>query len=408
MTKWVVDGVLLRSSPTSIVSFDASTPFGCSRRWWYRTVLGLTEPSSPAQEFGSKLHALFEHFLEPVRPKPETTPQMMRAFNSARQILDELKPRVRTVEEAIKLDLCGVELNARMDFTTDKGVGDFKTSSNVERYAKYGASLRSDIQMAIYSHYLQTQNLPWREVCHVTVPSGAKGEARLSQVEMTQRDLDSVMGRVKILLESMKEVARAKSAEAVPPDRAKCGRCPFVDRCPTGGVNIMAMLNLFNTKPPAPASKPSPAPAPAPVLPPDAPPRKMPMVDAAPPPEATAPPPPAPVEVEPAPAPVFEAVPPKRSRGRPPGAKNKPKDEVDVAAEPPAPVPVTGTVKITKVAVSHGLTVNLGKFNSARLDVSLEAEGGEEALAELHAKAKAEVAKQAEEYLKAGGGDAAP
>lgn len=394
-TKWVQNGVLLRSSPTSIVSFDSSSPFGCQRRWWYRTVMGLSEPSSPAQEFGSKLHALFEHFLEPARPKPEVDAQMMRAFNSARWALDSLKPRVRTVEEPIRIELCGVELNARMDFTTDRGVGDFKTSSNVERYAKQGTALRSDIQMGIYSHYLQTQGLPWREVCHVTVPSGAKGETKMSQVDMAQKDLDNVVARATLLLESMKETAKAKRPEDVAPDREKCRMCPFVSRCPTGGVNIMAMLSLFGKTSPAPESKPSPAP----VLPPDAPPRKMPMVEAKPPdPEPTAPPPT--VEAEAAPAP--ELVPPPRKRGRPPGAKNKPKDEIIVMTEPVAPA----AVKITKVSVSHGLTVNLGKFNSARVDVTLEAEGGPEALAELHAKAKAEVAKQVEEYLKAGGGDA--
>lgn len=164
----------------------------------------------------------------------------------------------------------------------------------------------------------------------------------------------------------------------------------------------MAMLSLFNKPSAAPESKPSPAP----VLPPDAPPRKMSMVEAKPPdPEPTAPPPP--VEAEAAPA--LELVPPPRKRGRPPGAKNKPKDEIIVKTPDPhesAPWPITPAVKITKVSVSHGLTVNLGKFNSARVDVTLEAEGGEESLVELHAKAKAEVAKQVEEYLKAGGGDA--
>jgi hypothetical protein len=71
---------------------------------------------------------------------------------------------------------------------------------------------------------------------------------------------------------------------------------------------------------------------------------------------------------------------------------------------------VDATFRVKKVTVTHGLTINLGKFNSARVDVSMEADsdGDESAvLAVLHAKVKAEVAREAATYLQGAEPDAA-
>jgi hypothetical protein len=118
------------------------------------------------------------------------------------------------------------------------------------------------------------------------------------------------------------------------------------------------------------------------VLPPDAPASK---------PELASAKPEAPAEEAPPPA-------PKRGPGRPPGSPNKPKVGTLLDAAPPSMV-------ITEITLSHGMTINLGKFNSARVDVTLKASlsGGMDektAREQLHAKVIEALDKEAEEYLK--------
>jgi hypothetical protein len=97
-------------------------------------------------------------------------------------------------------------------------------------------------------------------------------------------------------------------------------------------------------------------------------------VPADPPPTAPAvtPPPPA----APPPAPTAAPEPEKRGRGRPPGAKNKAKGEPPAQKAEPAESPVQaekGAITFESVTVNYGLTLNLGNFNSARIDCAMTA-----------------------------------
>ena len=63
MSKSVENGTIRILSPSMINKFDASAPFGCERRWWYRYVKGLDEPQIGNQQLGERVHALIESFL---------------------------------------------------------------------------------------------------------------------------------------------------------------------------------------------------------------------------------------------------------------------------------------------------------------------------------------------------------
>jgi hypothetical protein len=72
------------------------------------------------------------------------------------------------------------------------------------------------------------------------------------------------------------------------------------------------------------------------------------------------------------------------------------------AAPAAAAVP---SMTVTEITLSHGMTINLGKFNSARVDVTLKASlsGGMDEKAareQLHARVIEALDKEAEEYLK--------
>jgi hypothetical protein len=168
---------------------------------------------------------------------------------------------------------------------------------------------------------------------------------------------------------------------------------------------------------------------PAPVLPPDAPAskpelaampvegaperRKLNVVDV-PSPEATAPAAPEPVVVAPAPEPTPPPPPAVEApkRGRPPGAKNKskpaevPASVVTATTQTPGPVQYVSSapsLTVRKVTITHGMTVNLGNFNSARVDISMEGEVSgdlEAAFAELSKKVKEKLIAETEEHLK--------
>ena len=160
-------------------------------------------------------------------------------------------------------------------------------------------------------------------------------------------------------------------------------------------ASLLERMNALRAAPAAPAPAPTPAPPPpvavaapaAPVLPPDAPASK---------PELASKAPEAPAAVE-APPPA-----PKRGPGRPPGSPNKPKT-AEVVSVPSAPVAPSMTV--IEVTLSHGMTINLGDYNSARVDVTMRAalSGGmdEKAAREaLHAKVIEALDAEASEYLK--------
>src|ERR1043165_6975785 len=56
----VEGGRVLWSSASGLTKADPNSVGGCLRRWFYETVMGLRQPSTPAQETGTKLHGAIE------------------------------------------------------------------------------------------------------------------------------------------------------------------------------------------------------------------------------------------------------------------------------------------------------------------------------------------------------------
>ena len=306
---------------------------------------------------------------------------------------------------------------------------DWKTTSDIEKYGKTPGQLAKDTQMLIYAMAFH----PTAE--RVVLTHGqyqTKGRVRFhaSEVELTRKELDDNYERVIFpLVETVRSVAaekEVKNVKAVSDDRSdsRCRRCPHNAVCPTTQSSLseslaMSIFNRIRQQNAAPAPQPETPAAPVAVLPPDAP--KSDPAKAAEPVEGFSPVPPprrnlivnAPTsepspsadlaaeapKPTPAPAPEPEK---KRGPGRPPGAKNKPKEapadataaqfEAEVesrargeraAAALNIQVPSKGDrvdalaemldrdIRFESVTVTYGLTINIGDYNSVRVDCSM-------------------------------------
>ncbi len=464
MARSVVDGVLKQVSPSSINAFDASTAFGCERRWYFRYVMDKVEPQTGSTQLGTNVHKMNEIYLRDGKLLLSTE-EATRLFQAGREYLDEIKPSVISVEASVKADLAGVPLVGFCDVVTKTGIIDWKTSSNVGRYGKKGFELANDTQMLVYAQALLPHLDSWKLV-HGQYQTKGKLSFQLAEGLVYREALDTRFNNVIIpLVERMKSAAGEKDVEALQADRNKCGRCPHSLYCPKDENPIMSILSSFKKTAPVATQ------APASVVPPDAPksdpalaakpvegftppvvtgvsptgeyitekPKaRMNIVDEEPSATPTAPEAPA-AELAPAPAPLnptqeeiaamlkpaagsvvarsldtpHVTPPPAPKRGRPAGSKNKatvPPLQVSVPVGEPREdaagnitVP-TANFTIKTITISHGATINLGNFNSSRCDVSMTAEVGADvdtAYAALDTLVKTKLLAEVEAYSKA-------
>jgi hypothetical protein len=383
-------------SPSQIESFDHSSPFGCERKWWFKSILKWPEPQTESQSLGDALHATIEHYLG-ARPEAPNNPRAWELFKAGKHIVDDVKPEVLAVEEWMKLELAGCLVRGRIDLLLGTHgvhtVLDWKTTSSIERYAKNPQSLKTNTQLVLYAQYVKRAKECGNPLTLSHVYFQTRGSIRAERVstQVTHEGLDAHTNNVIVpIVERMKVAAKVTDVAKTRIDTAKCKFCSFQDRCPKD--SLMPSLKELLASYKSPATTPTASePSAEPVLPPDAP-ASVPALAADPVPgfspavEApAAPPPPAPVAPSPAPVPA------KRGPGRPrklkiedapsvpPPAPAPPTPAVAAAYAPaptskPAPAPSPVFFSIKRVTLSHGLTLNMGNFNSARVDLSMDAE----------------------------------
>lgn len=438
MGKSVEGGVLKVISPSSINKFDASAPFGCQRRWWYRYVQGLDEPQSGNQFLGESLHALIEARLTQQEINMQTDPEANGLYLAGETMIEDVaKRRIIAVEASVLgYSLAGVKVQGYCDVVTEDGIIDWKTSSDIKRYGKTAEDLATDTQMVMYARAFHSDR-NYVKLAHGQFQTKGNKRTNWVECEVTANDLALHEGNVIVpLVEEMKKAAALDDVSKLPRNEKSCFNCAYRSHCPTQeGNTIMSFFKKLG-------STPTPAETPAPVLPPDAPKsdpalasvpvegfsatppakeRKMKMVDE-----------PAPEPVRPVEGPLeraaaslkekaekeaaeaildgdlqkFDAAvarieaekkaeePAPKKRGRPPGSKNKkivnPEPEVVVSDSlksgdvlvmevdrfKPVSTPEP-EVRVKSVTVSKGFTVNLGSFNSVRFDVSVTGEGSD-------------------------------
>lgn len=412
MSKSVENGTIRVLSPSMINKFDASAPFGCERRWWYRYVKGLDEPQIGNQYLGEKVHALIEAFLAKRELGMEipAEDEALGIYLSGQRMVEEVARRtILGVETPLpEFTLDGTRVQGYVDVVTSDGIIDWKTSSDIRRYGKTESELATDTQMTIYALAVHPSRSTVK-LAHGQFQTKGTKRANFVEVEVTDKHLASHRDNVIIpLVQKMKSAASESDVRKLPRNEKSCFNCHFKSHCPTAeGETVMSFFSKMSQPqaqavlpPDAPKSEPEKAADPVEGFSPVPPPRKMKFEDV---------PPPAPTTSDLAhealKAPISEAVDQmfkeqaeiivaaaekKRGRGRPPGSKNKAKDEA-----PPQPKDGGGLV-IKSVTITKGYTVNVGNYSGTRFEVSMTAEGADcyDALkAEVDAALEAEVVK---------------
>lgn len=430
--------VLESISPSSITQFDATTPFGCERRWWFKYALGNPEPQDPSMLLGEALHKRNEVFLM-TGEVPEagalkgkwSVEQDKKAhslFEKGLHVLKELRGlsflRVeQTMPEGYEVGGLRVSSLSKCDVVTSYGIIDWKTTSDIDKYGKTPGQLANDTQMLIYARAFHP-TAPKVRLIHGQYQTKGRERFHMPAVDVSRQQLDDRYGGYILpLVERMKSTYLVPAAKEVKPNRDACWRCPHKGICPPDKENpLMGVFSKFkaavgNTTPSdAPASDPKKAAAPVEPAPGDSPAvaakvRKMRITDVEEPKTHPAHVPGKPAEEEDEVAAMERKLAEakakkaaaekaaaeaaakakaeaeakakqeaeaeevdeadlveepettevkKRGPGRPPGAKNKATLEREQQL---------GT-RFTKTTVSFGVTMNLGDYNSVRIDCS--------------------------------------
>ena len=417
---------VIKTSASAIESFDDSSPFGCQRRWFFKSVLKVPEPPSDNLTLGTNLHSAVENFLIKGAPG-EMTPEVQRLFHAIKaEVIRVRDEGFLALEHPIDFMMADdVRIIGRIDVLRKNGPLDWKTSSDVGKYAPTPYKLARSTQMVTYAQWQFQEFFPVHpepalpeQVTHVYVQTKGAPLTQRIDAMMTPALLTEGVSRVINIAREMKSALSLpntpEGANDLRPDRSKCRGntkmpCPYINTCPVEKAAMSSALDRLkarlNTAPMPSAQKavvdavkttqaivPPDAPAPAPVEkfmavpPPKAPAAKKLVIQevAEPAPEALSKP-----SAEPsadvtstvtAPPAATEA--PKRGPGRPPGAKNKSK-----AAEA-LPPGSTGTGGIAEavagisgdpltfrtVTVTMTGKLNMGHFQSMDICVSQTAD----------------------------------
>ena len=244
----VVDGVLLRESPSGIKTFE-----DCPAKWHHIFVQGMRDKPSPAAEVGIRAHERIERHLKTGEPTLSDPELAGRAWIPAPT---EIHAARALVEPAIDKGnpiavIAGVPLVGRLDLMLPRGpyidpegishatstpeVVDWKTSGDPRKWGKTADQLRGDLAMNAYAAWTRTklhQPSMRVRVSHVYF-STKKRDAFKRTAIVTAYETASVFEATAPTIERIKHVAKLPIAEVEknPDACGKYGGCPFSSIC---------------------------------------------------------------------------------------------------------------------------------------------------------------------------------
>lgn len=418
---------VIKTSASAIESFDDSSPFGCQRRWFFKSVLKVPEPPRDNLTLGTNLHSAVENFLIKGAPG-EMTPEVQRLFHAIKaEVIRVRDEGFLALEHPIDFLMApDVRIIGRIDVLRKNGPLDWKTSSDVGKYAPTPYKLARSTQMVTYARWQDMVTFDGNtigaptQVTHVYVQTKGTPVTQRIDAMMTPTLLTEGVSRVINIAREMKSALSLpntpEGANDLRPDRSKCRGntkmpCPYINICPVEKAAMSSALDRLkarlNTAPMPSAQKAvvdavKAAPATQAIVPPDAPaPAPVEKFMAVPPPKAPAA---KKLVIQEVVEPAQEVLPassasaatadaspattaatteaPKRGPGRPPGAKNKSK------AADNLPPGSTGTGGIAEavagisgdpltfrtVTVTMTGKLNMGHFQSMDICVSQTAD----------------------------------
>ena len=209
----------------------------CQRKWYLEKVKGHRQASTPAQQLGTDVHELLEHYVEYGKLLPD---------NFAGQIAKAALPMVNPdakCEHQFTLNLVGdIVATGRIDFTNVGVIEDLKTTSSM-RYAKTSEELKTDPQAVMYLWAAQNDDAlaffgPIHKFSHLIVETKAPHAIRRVDCTLTTDEIEQGMEDIKKDATSMK-IAAATPLEDIGFNLDACrmyGGCHLHSICYHDGV----------------------------------------------------------------------------------------------------------------------------------------------------------------------------
>jgi hypothetical protein len=253
----LIDSVIQYLSASGISAGDPTQPGGCLRRWFYRYVLGIKEPFTGDKRLGVKVHNEIEHLL---RTGEVTLGHIAMA---ARHFIPNPNDSF-LVEQEIKgweVTCAGIPVIGKIDFVNPNSVhidaqgslamdppgtievNDWKTTSNIARWAKTGADLKKTIQMPLYGTACAREfDAEHVRLSHVYMQTRGRTAARKSTILVTRDELEKRWEQIEDVARTLIDVATETDVAKVPASRHSCSAysgCFFSDRCPRSRTDTL-------------------------------------------------------------------------------------------------------------------------------------------------------------------------
>jgi len=229
----------MKVSASQISSFDM-----CPRKWYLRSVLKMSEPSTPQQAFGTEVHEAVEFLLN----ARDVYNGSDRAMSLARLLVqaardagyDLSKGKVEQSLEVPSDEVPGVTFHGRLDwyspasFHQDHLIVDWKTRGSLA-YAPDAEMLASNPQALLYAWMVTHETELPVTFCHVNVAHRGAPETRVVRVTLdrnTQTFRDAWRGLIWDVEDMVKTAA--KTVDDVQANFAACsqyGGCGFAEWC---------------------------------------------------------------------------------------------------------------------------------------------------------------------------------
>lgn len=389
-----------RLSVSQIETFDANSTWGCPSKWWFKYVAKVPEgDEDPAKQAGTDMHRRIELYMK-AATRDYRSPMVRRVARgdhlqslelSGKGYIDEVRGRAIGVEHHFDGELfaAGIPLQGYIDVLLPDEVRDWKSTSDIGRYAKTEREMADSIQMVGYAHWYfgRFPHLDTVRVTHIYFQTKGKRRSEKVSCHVDKKSTLAKWTAVEETVRVLTNTARETNSDHVPKDTTKCrmGRtgCPYLAICqPLKDVDPMnSLLDIFGASAQPAANSTPPPPAPVQTAPSLSAPVQSVTV--------AAPTSPASVGGTSSPAtaqgPVSAASLPGVAAAEP-SANGTPTQGSGATAGEGTPAVVEEKPKrgrptkskeayrIARVTLRQGLKINLGNYQSAEVSVELEAE----------------------------------
>lgn len=154
--------LLASYTPLTHVSASAIQCFhDCERKFFDRYVLKEREPGTDATDLGTAIHDVLESYVRDGKAIDQDTPEGRIAAGALPYIPAPNTPSIAceiSLDELPLRDPCALPFKGFIDLLDTRGaipvLTDYKTSSNLKKYAKKPEELKTNLQLVIYATHV--------------------------------------------------------------------------------------------------------------------------------------------------------------------------------------------------------------------------------------------------------------